>query len=181
MKVEKDKIISLVYELRHDDEKGEVIEHLAEDKPLTFLFGSGRLLKDFESNISELGVGDDFSFKLNSEQAYGPVNEKAVVDIPKNIFEVDGKLREDLIQIGKIIPMQDTSGNRLDGKVLEIADETIKMDFNHPLAGEDLYFSGKVTEVREATEEEKSHGHVHAASSGCSSCGTESEGCGGSC
>ena len=103
MKVEKDKIISLIYELRQDDEKGEVIETLTEARPLTFLFGSGSLLKDFESNIDGLGIGDDFSFRLNSKQAYGPVNEKAIVDIPKNIFEVDGKLREDLVQIGRAV------------------------------------------------------------------------------
>lgn len=180
MKVEHDKIISLIYELRQDDENGEVIENLDENRPLTFLFGSGRLLKDFESNISGLSIGEGFNFKLTSDQAYGPVNEKAIVDIPKNIFEVEGKLREDLVQIGKVIPMQDKSGNRLDGKVLEIDDTTIKMDFNHPLAGENLYFSGKITEVREATEEEKAHGHAHAPHDGCSSCHTADD-CNGSC
>jgi len=180
MKVEKDKIISLIYELRQDDKNGDVIESINEDRPLTFLFGSGRLLKDFEANLSGLSTGDEFSFQLTSEQAYGPVNEKAIVEIPKNIFEVDGQLREDLVQVGKVIPMQDNSGNRLDGKVLEIAETTVKMDFNHPLAGEDLFFSGKVTEVREATEEEKSHGHAHVHHSGCSSCHTADD-CNGSC
>lgn len=180
MKVEKDKIISLIYELRQDNKEGTVIESLTEERPLTFLFGAGRLLKDFEDNLSGLSTGEEFSFQLSSEQAYGPVNEKAIVDIPRNIFEVDGKLRDDIVKVGNVIPMQDNSGNRMDGKVLEIADATVKMDFNHPLAGEDLYFSGKITEVREATDEEKAHGHAHTPSSDCSSCGS-SDGCGGSC
>jgi FKBP-type peptidyl-prolyl cis-trans isomerase SlyD len=63
--------------------------------------------------------------------------------------------------------MMDGEGRRLNGKILDIQEEVVQMDFNHPMAGHDLYFSGSVTDIREATEEELSHGHVHGAGSHC--------------
>ncbi|MFO7922248.1 MAG: peptidylprolyl isomerase [Bacteroidales bacterium] len=161
MIIEENKVVSLTYELRVNNEKGEVVEKVEKNAPLTFLFGRGNLLPDFEANIDGLKKGDPFSFKLEPEKAYGQVSEEAVVDLPKNIFEIDGKIDDNLLKVGNTIPMQDNSGNRLNGIVLDIGDETVKMDFNHPLAGDNLYFKGEVSAIRDATEEEVSHGHVH--------------------
>ncbi len=80
-----------------------------------------------------------------------------------------------MLAVGNSIPMQDAQGNRLNGIVLELTDENVKMDFNHPLAGEDLHFSGAVLAVREASEDEL----VEAA--GCGSDGCEPGGCGSGC
>jgi len=85
--------------------------------------------------------------------------------------------------LGNVVPMRDQSGNRLNGKVVGIDAESVKMDFNHPLAGDDLYFNGSVIGVRDATEEEISHGHIHNHGShdhSCESgsCGEEGGGCG---
>lgn len=178
MKIEKEKMVSVVYELKRNDANGEVVEQLNEDKPLTFIFGSGQLLPDFEANIVNLEIGSKFEFQLKHDQAYGAVSENAIVEIPKSIFEVDGKLREDLIKVGNMVPMQDNSGQRMDGKVLEISDTIVRMDFNHPLAGENLFFSGKVTEVRQATKEELSGVQADSSCSSCSGCETETDGCG---
>ena len=180
--VEKDKVISLTYELRVDDKNGEVIESLNENSPLTFLFGSGRLLPKFESNLEGLKQGDDFSFQLVCEDAYGEINEDAIVNVPKTAFEINGKIDQDLLQIGNAIPMQDSSGNRLNGIVKEVNGDAVTMDFNHPLAGNDLFFTGKITEIREPSEEELQHGHVHHTSGGCncdcgSSCGEGGQCC----
>ena len=98
---------------------------------------------------------------IPAKEGYGEVNEMAIIDLPKSIFEVDGELQEDLLVIGNRLPMRDSEGNALEGIILEIGDETVKMDFNHPLAGQDLNFTGKVENVREASDEEISHGHVH--------------------
>lgn len=170
MTITENKVVSLVYELRKSDDKGEVLESLNPDAPLTFIYGSGQLLPKFEENINGSKVGDKFQFTLTSTEAYGEFNQEAVVDLPKNIFEQDGKLNEDLVKVGNMIPMQDNNGNRLNGLVKEIADETIKMDFNHPLVGETLHFSGEVTDVREANAEELEHGHIHQDSCGSCSC-----------
>jgi FKBP-type peptidyl-prolyl cis-trans isomerase SlyD len=76
-----------------------------------------------------------------------------VAELPKSIFEVEGKFDTENIAVDKMVPMMTAEGQRLDGMVLEITDEIVRMDFNHPLAGEDLHFVGKVLEVREATDE----------------------------
>ena len=73
----------------------------------------------------------------------------------------DGKLDTELLQIGKYIPMKNDDGHVIEGKVISINDKGVVMDFNHPLAGKDLHFSGEILDVRDANEEEITHGHVH--------------------
>jgi len=160
MSIENQKVVSVTYELSINDFEGEVVETVKEEKPLTFLFGVGNMLETFEENIRGLNPGDDFKFKIESDKAYGQANEEAIVDLPKNIFEVEGKIPEDLLKEGNYIPMQDQEGNKLDGIVLEVSDDQVKMDFNHPLAGDDLFFKGKVLEVRDPSEEELKQGHA---------------------
>jgi FKBP-type peptidyl-prolyl cis-trans isomerase SlyD len=176
MVIEKDKMVSVTYELKYDDANAELIEKVEKDNPLTFLFGNGRMLEYFEKNLEGLKIGDIFDFKLSAEQAYGPVTEDAVVDVPLNAFEVDGKVDQELIAVGNTIPMMDSYGNRLHGIVIESNNDSVKMDFNHPLAGEDLHFKGKVIEVRDAKPEELQHG---CSSGSCGSGG--SGGCCGGC
>lgn len=167
MIAEKNNVVSIVYELRSGSKEGDVVEALTTDNPLTFLFGTGGLLPKFEENLGGLSAGDPFEFLLNSEDAYGPVVESAIVHVPKTVFEVDGKLNEELMQIGSTVPMMDAEGRRLNGKVIAVEGDAVKMDFNHPMAGNDLHFRGTITEIRNATEEELSHGHVHASGGGC--------------
>jgi FKBP-type peptidyl-prolyl cis-trans isomerase SlyD len=175
MEITDKKVVSLIYELRQDSATGAVVEQVDKANPLTFLFGSGNLLPKFEEHLSKLKTGDAFEFGLNSEDAYGPVVDNAVVSVPKNIFEVEGKIDENMLQVGNMVPMMDNEGRRLNGKVLEITDEVVKMDFNHPMAGENLHFKGEVTEIREATDEELTHGHVHG-NQDCGSCDDKPEG-----
>jgi len=175
MIAEKNNVVSIVYELRDGSKEGEVVESLNNENPLTFLFGTGGLLPKFEENLNGLGTGDGFEFLLRSEDAYGPVVENAIVHVPKSVFEVEGKIDETLMKIGNMVPMMDAEGRRLNGKVIAIDAEAVQMDFNHPMAGNDLYFKGQVTDVRSATEEELNHGHVHAAG-GCG-CGSQEGEC----
>jgi FKBP-type peptidyl-prolyl cis-trans isomerase SlyD len=161
MIAEKNKVVSIVYELRNGSEKGEVVEALSNENPLTFLFGTGGLLPKFEENIDGLSEGDNFEFLLRSEDAYGPVIENAIVHVPKTVFEIDGKIDETLMAIGNTVPMMDAEGRRLNGKVIAVENDAVKMDFNHPMAGNDLFFKGEVTGIRSATDEELSHGHIH--------------------
>ena len=95
--------------------------------------------------------------------------------VPKNIFEVDGKIDENLLKVGNMVPMMDAEGRRMNGKILTIDAEAVQMDFNHPMAGNDLFFKGEVSEVREATEEELNHGHAHG-DGGCG-CGSGEGSC----
>jgi FKBP-type peptidyl-prolyl cis-trans isomerase SlyD len=180
MVVSNDKVISIIYELRIDREDGKIIESLKKDTPLTFIYGAGSLLPRFEDHLAGLGIGDKFSFSLDAENAYGEVDHNALVNVPIGAFEVDGKVDNNLVKTGNIIPMQDGNGNRLNGLVKEISSEAVTMDFNHPLAGNSLFFTGQIINIRESTEEERSHGHAHHAGSceGCSDCsGQEGQCC----
>lgn len=170
MKIERNKFVTLSYELRINGADGEMIEKTEADAPLQFVFGAGRMLEMFEAKVEGLAKGDTFAFELLADDAYGDVNEDAVVDLPKNIFEVDGAVQEGLLEPGNTVPMMDSNGNRLNGIVLEVTEDTVKMDFNHPLAGDDLHFSGTVIEVREATEDEL-----------MDSCGCDDDSCGSGC
>jgi FKBP-type peptidyl-prolyl cis-trans isomerase SlyD len=160
MKIAMNQVVSISYELTVD---GNVMETVTSENPLTFLFGAGNLLPMFESHLDGLVVNDQFEFQIASDDAYGPYNEEAVVSVPMKAFEVDGKVDKDLLQKGNTIPMLDTSGRRMNGIVVEKNIESVKMDFNHPLAGNDLNFKGKVVDIRKATTDEIQHGHIHSA------------------
>jgi len=174
LEISKHSMVTLKYDLRFDNENGEVIESTTDEQPLKFLYGAGTMLPKFESHLAGLKQGDLFTISLASVDAYGEVNQDAIVELPKHIFLVDGKFDEKLIAAGNNVPMMSTNGQRLNGIVLEVNDDNVKMDFNHPLAGEDLYFSGKVIEVREASDEELAEvlGKNDCSSEGgCSECG----------
>jgi FKBP-type peptidyl-prolyl cis-trans isomerase SlyD len=168
MAITKNKMVSLTYDLRIEGTDGELIEQATAEKPLTFIYGAGMMLPKFESLLEGLEQGKSFEINLNCSEAYGELDENAIVDLPKHIFIIDGSFDEDIIKVGNTVPMMSTSGQRMNGLVLEITNDSVKMDFNHPLAGEDLFFKGEILEVRDATEEE-----IAASMGGC--------GCGGGC
>ena len=95
---------------------------------------------------------------------YGEIVDDAIVDLPKTIFMVDGKLAEDILFVGSQIPMANAQGQRMLGVVKEIGDDTVKMDFNHPMAGKTLNFDVEVISVRDVTPEDL------AGKCGCGEC-----------
>jgi FKBP-type peptidyl-prolyl cis-trans isomerase SlyD len=190
MKIAANKFVSASYDLYVGGEDGtpaELMEKATEDKPLSFIFGAGMMLEAFETNLAGLNVNDTFDFTLTAENAYGEYDDTHVVEIPKAVFEVDGKIDPEIVFVNNTLPMMDQMGNRMNGTILSIGETSISMDFNHPLAGEDLHFVGKVLEVREATEEEvKAFFGGSGCGCGCEDgdCGEdgcESGGCGGGC
>ena len=177
MRITDEKMVSLTYDLHvGEGDERELMEKATADNPLTFIFGMGMMLDAFEDNINDLQKGDKFSFSLTPEEAYGMFNESHVVNLPKHIFEIDGKFDDEKIVVDATIPMMDSNGNRLHGTVVEIANDHIVMDFNHPLAGETLHFSGEIIDVHEPTAEE-----IAALTAGggcgcdCSSCESDCE------
>jgi FKBP-type peptidyl-prolyl cis-trans isomerase SlyD len=166
MKVEQNKVVSLSYRL---ETNGDVVEVVTNEKPMQFIFGVGYLLPKFEEQIENMVVGDNFDFILQADEAYGEIDEQAIFDLPKNVFEIEGKFDDQYIQVGKNIPMQDQEGNRMYGTVEEIGDSTVTMNFNHPLAGSVLHFAGQVVDIREATPED--------LSGSCCSCGCHDDDC----
>ncbi|HAF28476.1 MAG TPA: peptidylprolyl isomerase [Bacteroidales bacterium] len=161
MTISNEKVVTLVYELRVDNSEGDIVETVKEDKPFVFLYGAGLMLPKFEEHLKGLKAGDKFEFTLKCDDAYGQASEDAVMELPKNIFEVEGTIEEGLLEEGNVIPMQNNDGNKFNGVIMEVKDETVTMDFNHPLAGDDLHFTGNIVEIRDASKEEIDHGHVH--------------------
>lgn len=163
MEIGNKKVVSLTYELRENNATGELIQKVEKDRPFVYLFGIGGLLPKFENSLAGLKKGNAFNFSLTPDEAYGNFDENAIITLPKSVFVVDGNIEDGLLTLGNQITMEDNHGNPMDGIVLEVTENEVKMDFNHPLAGLDLHFSGEILDVREATEEEMQHGHVHGA------------------
>ncbi len=158
------KVITLDYSLFKDTKEGQMIESTEGKTPLVFLSGIGSMIPEFENNVVNLNAGDAFSFPIKSENAYGNRTEEAIIDLPINIFMQDGKLADQVVT-GNLLPLQDDKGNVIPSTVVSINEETITMDANHPLAGQDLHVTGNIVEVREATDKEIDLGQVQG--SGC--------------
>ena len=172
MNISINKMVTLSYILRADDKAGDLIEQTSEESPLKFVFGLGSMLPMFESNLVGSKQGDNFEMTLKAKDAYGEIDEEAIVELSKDIFVIDGVFDNERFQVGNQVPMQSSNGQRLNGTIVSVDDSTLTMDFNHPLAGIDLHFEGNIIEVREATEEEL------APMMGC---GCGSGGCGSGC
>ncbi|KAA6324814.1 FKBP-type peptidyl-prolyl cis-trans isomerase SlyD, partial [termite gut metagenome] len=150
------KYITVSYKLYTTEENGEkdLVEEATETHPFQFITGLGTTLEVFENQIKDLNKGDKFEFTIPYAEAYGEYNDEHVIDLPKNVFEVNGHFDAEAISEGKLVPLINADGQHLNGIVLEVQSDVVTVDMNHPLAGEDLTFAGKVVENRMATNEE---------------------------
>lgn len=155
MKVSKNSVVAISYELMVD---GGLADKAVAEKPLEYIHGTGMLLPRFEEELEGKEQGDDFAFVLSPEEGYGVHNPEYVFDLPIEAFAIDGEVRRDLLQLGRTIPMFNSAGQVVQGTIREIREEAVTMDFNHPMAGKTLNFSGKVESVREATQKELTEG-----------------------
>ncbi|UEG51588.1 peptidylprolyl isomerase [Mucilaginibacter daejeonensis] len=158
MKIEPQHVVSLTYDLYVNQEDGTeaLVESTTLEQPLTFLYGAGQMLPRFEDNLSTLSTGDKFDFKLSAEDAYGEYNDEAVANLPKEMFQ-----GQDMPEVGSILPLQDNQGNRFQGQVVSVVEDSVIVDLNHPMAGQELHFKGEIINVRPANPEELAHGHAH--------------------
>lgn len=155
MKISDSKFVTVTYDLYvGEGEDRELMESATSEAPLEFVFGTNSMIKAFEDNLYGLTEGDTFNFTISQDDAYGEYDDSRVLDLPIDIFEVDGKIDEDMLFEGNTLPMMDAEGNRLMGSIITISEEAITMDFNHPLAGETLHFEGAVVGAREASAAE---------------------------
>lgn len=163
MTITENKVAVVSYHLTASKDGGneELVEKTDAEHPFAFIYGVSSLLPDFEQNLLNKKAGDKFDFKVKAIDGYGIVEQDYIINIDKQAFIVDGNFDAQRVQIGNDIEMHDAEGNRLVGRVLEISEKHVRMDFNHPLAGNDLHFVGEIIEVRDATSEELDHGHVH--------------------
>ncbi len=189
MRVSKNKFVTVTYDLHVGDaDDRTLMESATPEQPLKFIYGIGAMLEAFEKNLSGLEVGDRFEFSLTPEQAYGQRIEENVVDLPKSVFMVDGVFDSERVKEGATLPMMSAEGQHMNGSVLEVKDDVVVMDFNHPLAGEELHFIGEVLDEHDATPEEIEQFFGGHEGCGCG-CGHDhdhehehgDDGCGGCC
>ncbi len=175
--------MSVAYQLYTvDDEEDVLVEEATPEQPFLFITGYGIALDAFEKEVSALATGEKFDFILSKEEAYGDYEQQRVVSLAREIFTVNNHFDNEHVYRGAIIPLQNEDGTRFMGQVLEVGEDAVKIDLNHPLAGKTLRFSGSIVEAREATNEEIQGLINRMSGEDCCCCGEHGGGdCGGGC
>jgi FKBP-type peptidyl-prolyl cis-trans isomerase SlyD len=154
LKVSKGLVVSLDYTLRLQE--GDVVDASAEQEPLEFLQGSNQIIPGLEQALYGMSIGEEAAVVVEPEQGYGQREPSAFQRVPLDSFPKDIDL-----ELGMGIELVASTGQPLLAFVTEIGDEDVLLDFNHPLAGETLYFDVRIADLRQATPEELEHGHAH--------------------
>jgi FKBP-type peptidyl-prolyl cis-trans isomerase SlyD len=149
-----DTIVTLEYTLSVN---GEVIDSSEGGRPIQFIQGQQQIIKGLEDVLYGMSVGDSKEVVVEPEEGYGEVDPENFADIPRDQFPPEIPL-----EVGIELELKDQEGDLIDARIVSVDGENVRLDFNHPLAGEQLHFVVKVVGLREATEEELSHGHVHS-------------------
>ena len=189
MKIENQTVVKATYELHINGEgvKEELMEQATEQAPLVWCQGEGMMLPAFEAQMAGKEAGETFDFVLAAKDAYGEYLQEGLMDLPKKMFfNGDGEFDEERVYVGAIVPMNTTDGQIVKAQVCEITEDQVTIDLNHPYAGEDLHFKGKILELREATPAELDairHPKHGCCGGGChkkkgNSCGDCGDGCG---
>ncbi|MEM0992695.1 MAG: FKBP-type peptidyl-prolyl cis-trans isomerase [Bacteroidota bacterium] len=153
-KIEDNKVVTITYELRENDNKGELMERMDANYPFTFLFGTGALLPAFEAALEGLSEKDSFEFVLASNEAYGKVEEANIVNVPRAVFQVEGAEPPNLVVKDNFVALTDDMGETHHGKILDFNNLMVKVDFNHVMAGKNLHFKGAILNIRAASVDE---------------------------
>ena len=182
MKVENQKVVTLEYDLYVDGENGqeEMMEKATAEAPLVYCHGEGMMLPAFERAMEGLAEGEAFDFRIPCEEAYGEYDTDGVLQLDKKMFyNGDGEFDSERVYVGAIVPMNTADGQIINAQIAEITKEHVTIDLNHPLAGENLHFVGKVLHIRQVTEGELKALHHR----GCGGCGGHCGGgdCNGDC
>ncbi len=162
MKIAPSKVVSVHYTLTEKTADGKQIESTRGGEPLVWLYGVGQMIPDFEKNLAGKTAGDAFAFGIDAANGYGEFDPEALAEVPMEVFAIEnGKVPEGLLTIGRVLPMQDNHGHAMQGTIVSVGFDSVKIDFNHPMAGVDLFFTGTVEAVRDAEASELAHGPVH--------------------
>ena len=153
--VQKNVVVSMEYTLHVDNEE---IDSSKGQDPLQFLVGHGNIISGLEQEMIGMKVGESKDVTVQPTAAYGEFDEEAFMQVPRDQFPKDMPLEE-----GLELTVRDDSGQSRYARVDEIEGDVVTLNFNHPLAGDELHFNVKVIGLREPTAEELEHGHVHQA------------------
>jgi len=176
MKISENKLVTAEYQLFVKNANGslDLMEATTPELPLRYLHGLGMMMPKFEELMEGKMQGEDLEFTIAAADAYGEYSEENIIDLPMNVFTADGKLDSERIFKGAVVPLVDSTGQRINAEIVSINEDTITVDLNHPLAGEELLFKGKILDIRTPTEDE-----IRSLTScNCGSCNSEKTDCG---
>lgn len=162
------KYISMTYKMyvMEDGEKT-LKDSAVEAHPYTFVSGLGYTIDALEQAVVDLKEGETFEVTIPKEKAFGDYMDDQVVELDRKQFEFEGKLA---VSLGEVVPLRDAQGNIFNATVDEIQDNVVVLDMNHPFAGYDLMFEGKIIASHEATEKELND-YLNAMTGGGCGCG----------
>ena len=153
-KVDDGQVVTMHYTLHVN---GELVDSSQGAEPLMFIQGMGHIIPGLEHELYDLHVGDSKKVTVAPKDGYGVVDAEAFMEVPRNAFPAEVPMK-----VGTQLELKDKSGHPTMARIESVADETIRLDMNHPLAGKQLDFDVTIAALRPATEEEVSHGHVHS-------------------
>lgn len=156
MEITKHAVVTIDYELKDDD--GNIIDSSEGSDPLAYLHGAKNIIEGLEKALDGKKAGDAVSVAISPEEGYGARDDNRIQEVPKDMFEDQSQ-----VKVGEQFMAQGPEGEQLTVTITEVTDDKVVVDGNHPLAGKNLNFEVEIKEVREATEEELEHGHVHGA------------------
>lgn len=153
--VQNDIVVLMEYSLRVNEEE---IDSSKGQPPLEFLAGHGNIISGLEREMIGMKVGESKDVVIAPAEGYGEFDDQAYMDVPRSAFPQDMPVEE-----GLELSVRDDAGQARYARVDGIEGEIVTLNFNHPLAGDELHFNIKVVGLREPTGEELEHGHVHQA------------------
>lgn len=156
--MKQNKYVEVMYELYVPNETGnwDIVEKTSKEHPLKFVTGMDFALEAFENQIQATAEGDTFDFVVPVAEAYGDYVDEHVISLDKSLFVVDGQFDEAHIFPGNVIPLANEDGTQFNAVVEEVQEDKVVVDLNHPLAGKDLHFRGRVLVSHDASLEEMS-------------------------
>lgn len=153
--VQDNTVVSLDYTLKVD---GGIVDQSDENEPIQFIQGQSQIIPGLERQLYGMSVGESKKVVVPPAEGYGEADTEAFADIPRSEFPSHIPL-----ETGVGLQLRDREGEVLDAYIVEVREDVVRLNFNHPLAGKELQFDVKVVDLRDATEEELAHGHVHNA------------------
>ena len=148
-------VVSMDYTLKVD---GEMVDDSKEHGPIEFLQGEGNIIPGLERALYGMSVGDSKKVVVPPADGYGEMSDKAYMDVPRDQFPKDFPMDP-----GTMLQVKDKSGQPRHARIDKVEEKNVRLDFNHPMAGKELHFDVKIAGIREPSQEELEHGHVHEA------------------
>lgn len=173
-KIEKNKYVEMAYQLYEvDGDQEELMLEMTRENPERFVFGDEEtMLPAISEAVRGKQVGDKFDFIVTPETGFGHRRDDLIKELPRDMFQTDGKFDAKHVYVGAAITMMTEEGYPAPGMVLEVTNTQVTVDFNHPMADTTMHFKGEILLVRDATEAE-----LRPSCGGCGGCGSKSGDC----